>query len=70
MVKCPATLASRPKKGALFALRVGSRPNLLKRNRKLDMLPRMPSTPDYLAYCVPCPLNAGKLAQVVDFVEH
>ena len=30
----------------------------------------MPSTPDYLAYCVPCPLNAGKLAQVVDFVEH
>ena len=34
------------------------------------MLPRMPSTPDYLAYCVPCPLNAGKLAQVVDFVEH
>ena len=26
--------------------------------------------PDYLAYTVPCPLNAGKLAQVVDFVNH
>ena len=30
----------------------------------------MASTPDYLAYTVPCPLNAGKLAQVVAFVEH
>ena len=61
---------ARPNTTALFALRVGSRPNLLKRNRKLDKLPRMPSTPDDLAYCVPCPLNAGKLAQVVDFVDH
>ena len=26
--------------------------------------------PDYLAYTVPCPLNAGKLARVVDFVKH
>ena len=26
--------------------------------------------PDYLATTVPCPLNAGKLAQVVDFVDH
>ena len=26
--------------------------------------------PDYLAYTVPCPLNAGKMAQVVGFVDH
>ena len=26
-------------------------------------------SPDYLAYTVPCPLNAGKLAQVEAFVE-
>lgn len=30
----------------------------------------MPARPDYLAYTVPCPLNAGKLAQVVDSVDH
>ena len=26
------------------------------------------SAPDYLAYTIPCPLNAGKLVQVVAFV--
>ena len=26
-------------------------------------------SPDYLAYTVPCPLNAGKLAQVEAFVN-
>jgi len=29
----------------------------------------MPYHPDYLAYTVPCPLNAGKLVQVVDYVR-
>ena len=28
------------------------------------------SSPDYLAYTVPCPLNSGKLAQVASFVKH
>ncbi len=26
--------------------------------------------PDYLSYTVPCPLNAGKMKQVVAFVKH
>jgi putative transposase len=30
----------------------------------------MRTSPDYLAYTVPCPLNAGKLAQVEAFVNH
>ena len=30
----------------------------------------MPHRPDYLAYTVPCPLNAGKLQDVVALVTH
>ena len=30
----------------------------------------MPHRPDYLAYTVPCPLNAGKLQGVIALVEY